>query len=63
MERRTELRIDSSRDRVLATLHEGIGGLRIDLINQARVVFFSMTATLMTLAGLAFGTALLRGPL
>ena len=63
MERRTELRIDSSRDRVLAALHEGIGGLRMDLINQTRVLFFSMIATLMTLAGLAFGAALLRGPL
>ena len=63
MERRTELRIDSSRDRVLAALHEGIGGLRMDLINQTRVLFFSMIATIMTLAGLAFGAALLRGPL
>lgn len=63
MERRTELRIDSSRDRVLAALHEGIGGLRMDLINQTRLLFFAMIATLMTLAGLAFGAALLRGPI
>ncbi|MDQ3660556.1 MAG: hypothetical protein M3454_05760 [Actinomycetota bacterium] len=62
MERRTELRIESARDRVLAAVHEGIGGLRMDLINQTRLLFFSMIATLMTLAGLAFGAALLRGP-
>jgi len=63
VERRTELRIESARDRVLAALHEGLGAIRMDLINQTRLLFFSMIATLMTLAGLAFGAALLRGPL
>ncbi len=63
VERRTELRIESARDRVLAAMHEGLGAIRMDLINQTRLLFFSMIATLMTLAGLAFGAALLRGPL
>lgn len=63
VERRTELRIESARDRVLAALHEGLGAIRMDLINQTRLLFFSMIATLMTLAGLAFGAALVRGPL
>jgi len=63
VERRTELRIESARDRVLAALHEGLGAIRMDLINQTRLLFLSMIATLMTLAGLAFGAALLRGPL
>jgi len=63
VERRTELRIESARDRVLAALHESLGAIRMDLINQTRLLFFSMIATLMTLAGLAFGAALLRGPL
>jgi hypothetical protein len=35
----------------------------MDLINQTRLLFFAMIATLMTLAGLASGAALLRGPI
>lgn len=45
--------LDALEARIEASLHRELGGLRSELNQQTRTLFFSLTGVLLTIAGLA----------
>lgn len=57
---RIDLKTQSMADQVKAALHEGLGALRMDIMAQTRLLFFSTIGALISLAAVMIAASQLR---
>lgn len=60
LEQRIDLKIELMAQRCETALHQGLSGLRTEMVSQTRLLFFSMIGTMMTLATLVFAAVRLN---